>query len=158
MRPSTRAGEDANIHCRSRKFTPNMKLDSRVYVAIDPSWEDHEKKFTWDLYCCKLDEAPERTDNKGRLFARAQLNLLTVSAVVVKQGVIRMDLSKAFKKPKKCAGDELQKADVRIVFKLGNERGVIIVEAVLGKTVVGTGRIDYARSHARQTVQTPGLL
>lgn len=48
---------------------------------------------------------------------------------------------------------------VDIVFKMGSERGTLVVEALHGRKVVGETTIDYSRTHARsvysQSVDQP---
>lgn len=78
-----------------------------------------------------------------------------------KEGEITLDLRDVLKRSKRNDGSNsgAEAVDIVIVFKMGNERGTIVVEALHGKKVVGTAKIDYARTHARQIVsQSAGLL
>lgn len=70
-------------------------------------------------------------------------------AGVKSEGTINLDLSKALKTPKR-KGRPSEAVVVAIVFKMGSERGTLVVEALHGRKLVGTATIDYAQTHARQ--------
>lgn len=55
-------------------------------------------------------------------------------------------------------GTDHDPAIVKIVLKLASDRGVISVEALHNKTVVGRARIDYAKSSIRRVAQSAGVL
>lgn len=46
----------------------------------------------------------------------------------------------------------MQRAKFKVTVKLGNEKGVLVVEARHDGQTVGTAQIDYARTHVRRPV------
>lgn len=75
-------------------------------------------------------------------------------------GTIRLDLSRSFKRRKTDTNPNggAEAAELKIVMKLGSERGVLAVEAMYNRTVVGTASIDYTRGHVRRAARSAGLL
>jgi len=77
------------------------------------------------------------------------------------EGEITLNLSNTYKRQKKNDGSSTRHEAVKIgvVIKMGSERGTLTVEALHGRKVVGTTKIDYARSHTRRVIsQSAGLL
>lgn len=87
--------------------------------------------------------------------------MLTHYADVKREGSINLDLNKTYKRSKHSdESDEGHEAiKITIVMKMGNERGTLMIEALHGTKVVGTAKINYARTHTRQIMsQSAGLL
>jgi len=77
------------------------------------------------------------------------------------EGEITLNLSNTYKRQKKTDGssDRHEAVKIGVVIKMGSERGTLAVEALHGRKVVGTAKIDYARSHIRRVIsQSAGLL
>lgn len=82
---------------------------------------------------------------------------MLICSGVEKIGTIRLDIGRSYKRQAVSVNDAA-KADIKIVIKLGSDRGVLVVEALHNRTVVGTASIDYTRSHIRKATQMPGLI
>lgn len=87
--------------------------------------------------------------------------MLTYCADVKTEGSITLDLCKTYKRSKRNDGghDGHEAVKIGIVFKMGNQQGTLMVEALHGKKVVGVATIDYAKSHTYTVKsQSAGLL
>lgn len=86
-------------------------------------------------------------------------SLLTLSPAdspgIEHQGKIHLDLSKSYERPwlNTVVSGAYEPVPIGIVIKVGSEKGILIAEALYGKTVVGTARIDYTKTNARRPVR-----
>lgn len=109
-----------------------------------------------DCQSCQIERITEASS-----LEKKDSTILTIETDVKKEGSIMLDLRKSYKRTKRNDGshDGHEAIKVAIVFKMGSERGTLVVEALHGAKVVGTAKIDYARTHARHIVsQSAGLL
>lgn len=142
-----------------------MKIRTKLYYAIPKGADEENLVFKWKLFSCALPVAPDRQDHKGKSLYNTCERILTLHADVKVEGEITLDLREALKDTIKTGkrkdgthgGQEI--VPIAIVFKMGSERGTIVVEAYHGKKMVGTAKINYAKTHARQIVsQSASLL
>lgn len=131
-----------------------MRVKTDLYVTIPEDAEQEDMIFEWQLFSCASENAPTREEHPGKSFRDEHMGILTLCEDVKEEAWITLDLTSTHKRTRRDDGshDNYEAVKIAIVFKMGDERGTLMVEALHGRKVLGTARIDYARAQARQIV------
>lgn len=54
-----------DIDNRGKRFTPNFRAQSKVYVPIKDNDDEEDMVFFWKLFSCALENAPVKIGEKG---------------------------------------------------------------------------------------------
>lgn len=75
------------------------------------------------------------------------------------QGKIYLDLSRSYEPPDASTDDHAthEPVPIKIVIRIGSEKGILFVEALHERSVVGTAKIDYGKTNARRAVRSAGV-
>lgn len=152
---------NSNTRDSGHRFAENMRVKTDLYVTVSDEADEEDLAFKWNLFSCSMENPPDREEHGGTIFLMLWLEPANLFVDVKREGSITLNLSKTYKRSKGDDGNHLghEAVNVGIVIKMGSEKGILVVEALHGKKVVGTAKIDYARTHARQPIsQSAGLL
>lgn len=128
-----------------------MKIKTEVFVTVSENPDPEDLIFEWELFSCALAKPPDRHDKPGAPVNGSNTDMLIVHAGVKKEGCITLDLTKAYEKlqDEDSGRNNGGALECDVFFKLGSDRGTLVVEAVHDGRVVGEANIEYAPPKAK---------
>jgi len=134
-----------------------MEIATSLYDTLE---EGVDEPLEYELFSSPLDTPPETSEHPSKLQLLPHLAFANFSDVEF-EGNMTIELWRANKKQR--GGDVVRnghkKVGVKIVVKMGTDKGTLQVEAKNNRNVLGIAKIDYGKTHARQyRPRAPGAL